>query len=217
MKSRLLALLAAASLFICQGALASTINIFNTGTDAAGNVVPDSTVGDLHYQLIAAPGGAASTIKAVTSASGYPIGPWLGDDTVSRWIGPNTQTLSGPAGLYVYRTQFTLTAAQVAGASLTGFWSGDDGGGPGAGIFLNALNVGAAVSSFSAFDPYSISTGFIVGVNNLDFAVFNFGGPTGLRVMADQARAVPEPASLGLLGLGLLGLAARRRRKAARA
>ena len=91
-------------------------------------------------------------------------------------------------------------------------------------ILLNGAATGFTFPVFngSSFDPFVISTGFVAGVNTLDFLVDNFGGgPTGLRVelsgTADVA-AVPEPATLSsadVAGLMGLGIAWRRRRRTA--
>jgi hypothetical protein len=60
---------------------------------------------------------------------------------------------------------------------------------------------------FPAFiHAWSISTGFIAGVNPLDFIVYDDAGPTAVRVemlgTADAAAviSVPEPATLALFG-----------------
>ena len=217
MKAAIAALFATTLLALAPGAQASTINIFSTGVDAAGNVVANGTPGDLHYTVTSWPAGAPISIAALTSASGYPITApyWMGDDTLSRWIGPAANDAVGPAGTYRYRTEFTLTADQLANASLTGMFATDDS----ASILLNGVSKGIFATSMTTYAAYAINSGFVVGVNTLDFLVKNLsndgfgGGPTGLRVQADAAPAVvPEPAPLALFGVALLGLVASRRK-----
>ena len=59
---------------------------------------------------------------------------------------------------------------------------------------------------------FSISSGLQPGINTLDFLVNNDDGPIGLRVeMRGTASQAPQPASFALLGLGIAGLALRRR------
>ena len=70
---------------------------------------------------------------------------------------------------------------------------------------------------------FTVTTGFLAGLNTLDFVVVNLTGsanPTGLRVTGlagtFDITAVPEAGSLGLFGIGLAGLSfAMRRRKRA--
>lgn len=166
-------------------------------------MLPDSTVGDAHYSLISTPGGM-SAVWVFSSASGLPIRPWLGDNSSSRWIGPdNDAQLDGDVGGFVYRTTCDLTGLSAASALINGVGLG------------YTTSGGQFVAGFAAFQ---VTSGFVAGINTLDFVVNNGGGPTGLRVEmtgnADLQQAVPEPGSLALVGLAIAGLGVARRRKA---
>jgi len=203
--------------------------VFNTGVNSSGMPLPDHTIGDPHYTLFSVPAGSPSTILIRTSVfafdGGYPIPPWLGDDTLSAWIGvnnPDVGEVAGPPGVYDYRTTFDLSGFFPATASISGGWSSDN---DGVKILLNGVDTLNPVTSFTqfmeGFASFSILSGFIPGLNTLDFIVHNGGtgpgnndgdaGATGLRVeMTGTAEArpvsVPEPGTLTLVGIGLAGI-----------
>jgi hypothetical protein len=244
-------LAAAAVSAICFTAVAhaAPIDVFNTGVDANG-LLPNGTLGDPHYSLYPVlsavpqpdPAGASTVLRVVTQANGFPIGPWLLDDTSSRWIGPdsginianhnsggnNDSVVNALPGYYDYRTTFDL--AEVTNhtiVTLAGQWAADNSG---ANIFLNGVSTGDVTTDFSGNAPFqhwtafTITGNFIEGINTLDFIVKNDAGsplltdpnPTGLRVeFLTATDVVPEPATLALFGASLAGLGVLRRRKAA--
>ena len=206
----------------CSTALqvnAAAITLFNTGVDASGTPLPHNTVGDPHYSLISVPGGTTDT-RVITSDGFFPVfpfGPYIADNSTSAWIGPSSDSdLNGPEGDYVYRATFDLTGFDPATAVITGGWSSDDGG---LDILINGSSLGFATADtqFSiGFSFFSVTSGFVAGINTLDFVVNNSGsGHTALRVeMAGSALSVPEPETYAMLlmGLGLVGFMAQRRK-----
>ena len=184
--------------------------LFNTGVDdPSGAVLADNTIGDPHYTLTVVPGGTTD-IRIRTSDSGFPIPPYFGDNTLSRWIGPdNSTSLDGPNGTYIYSTTFNLTGFDPSTAAITGGWATDN---IGPNIFLNGNPVAGPPSlGFSSFTPFSVTSGFNPTVNTLGFRLFNTGGPTALRVEmtggADPlVTPVPEPSTMLLLATGLAGI-----------
>src|SRR5262249_36639317 len=82
-------------------------SLFNTGVDAAHNPLANGSP-EIHYVLV--PPNPVFPLRVATSANGFPIGPWLGDDALSAWIGPATDgSLNGPAGNFDYQLTFSLS------------------------------------------------------------------------------------------------------------
>ena len=152
------------------------IDLYNTGVDNSRNVLGDS-VADPHYTLTTSPAGAV-TPAVTTPGTGWP-GGWVANTTTSRWIGPNSPSANGPVGDYTYKTTFTLPSFSTA--SIVGELSVDD---TITEILINGVSAGNTVplGSYTTISKFSISTGFLVGINTLEFKVNSIGGPTGLRV-----------------------------------
>jgi hypothetical protein len=185
-------------------------DLFNTGVDSYGNALPDRVI-DPHYALTSYPGLA--TLEAVTTPNGYPIGPWAANNAGSRWIGPQTAQAAGPAGTYVYETSFTLAHnADLSTAVITGEGSLDD---YMTNVVINGNSLGSLGLGWARLRSFTIDSGFVTGLNTLEFVVYNSGGPTGLRIdhIAGSYETVSEPSILALIASGLLGVGVVRRRK----
>ena len=222
--------LGAAAAGIMPTAHASTVSLFNTGVDAVGVSRADGSSPDLHYTLTDTSNANAIATIVGTSAGGFPIGPWLADNSSSAWIAPLIQGAGRFGGVngatYDYRTTFDLTGFNPATASISGQWSTDD---TGIDILLNGVSTGQTTpgSSFASWTALNITSGFISGVNTLDFLVSNLAAdccgypsgynPAGLRVeltgTADLATPLPATWTMMLAGLAVFGFAAFRRKK----
>ncbi len=159
--------------------------LFNTGVDDQQKVLAENEP-DPHYELIE-PSVILGAPLATTSAGGFPVPPWLDDSYLSAWISPTADT-NGPGDFedvpnFVYRTTFDLTGVDINGLSIEGQWSSDNGG---LDILVNGVSLGwVNTAQFGAFTPFTLDTGFVAGINSLDFLVNNAGtdpNPTGLRV-----------------------------------
>jgi PEP-CTERM motif len=193
-------------------AMAATITgLFNTGTDASNvALVGGNGVIDPHYQIVSSTSPGFAGQQAVTFQCCY-----AAEDGDSRWIALSGNGSPG-SNTTVYRTTFDLTGFNAATANLSGRWGADNFGT----IFLNGSNTGITVSNFSFLTAFNIASGFVSGINTLDFQIQDFGPPTAFRIddLAGTADlmgggGVPEPASWALMiaGFGLVGGAMRRR------
>jgi hypothetical protein len=192
------------------------LGLFNTGVNGSGIVLPNGTTPDPHYSLVSAPAGTASSTLVRTSSGGYPlppVGPYLGDDSVSAWIGPDSgEQLYGPDGLYDYQTSFTSPVTRTI--VLKGQWATDN---QGVNIDVDGIPTGNTIPYEYGSGPYSFETWTTFtliapvtkGTNSIDFILNNepYSGdpqnPTALRVEFTSV-AIPLPASVWA-GLGLIG------------
>lgn len=214
---RLRIVLLAAGSVLATTAVSNAVPIrtlYNTGVDASG-LPRDNNASELHYRLASVPSGTTN-VRVETSANGFPDPYWLGDNGTSAWIGPDSNlSLHGPDGDYAYHTSFDLSGLDPSTAFITGQWSADNAG---TDILINSISTGSTAAGFGSFYKFTISSGFISGVNTLDFMVNNYpnngqDNPTGLRVEMGGKADVPEPISLAILSSGLLALGMLRRRR----
>lgn len=193
-------------------------DLYNTGVDAGGTPQAHNSL-DTHWDIVSAPvGGTAGDPRVLTSAGGFPIVPWLGDNTESAWIGPNTDDDSNDVpGSYTYETTFTLPEGFNI-AEIIGRYSVDN---LVTDVVLNGNSLGiTSGNQFNAWTDFVIGADapWVEGLNTLQFLVNNGAptGPTGLRVEFTSAVAgfVPTPGALpaGLAMLAAVGARRRRRR-----
>ena len=152
-------------------------DLYNTGVDSSRKILGDS-VADPHYTLAAYPTGTATPAVTTPNNDLAPIN-WIANTQTSRWIGPNTSSSNGPVGDYSYTTTFTLPSfseATIVGQLSVDDWITD--------ILVNGLSVGNPVplSSWTKVSRFSISNGFVVGTNIIEFKLHSVGGPTGLQI-----------------------------------
>jgi hypothetical protein len=210
------ACLAVAMLMAAGAAQANVVTIYNTGYD--GTQLISGGQPDPNYRLVI--GGTTANVGVETS-----IPPsWLHVDpatSISAWIGPNSDgSIFGDADTnYTYRTTFDLSGFDPTTVVITGQWATDDSGY----IKLNNDVTSITSTGFGAWAQFTLSSSdfqFESGINTLDFVVHNGPSappnPTGLRVefTTADATATPEPASLLMIGAGLIALGALRRRRA---
>lgn len=182
--------------------------LFNTGVDGAGvKLTPGST--DTHYKVVE--NGLAQAF-AMTPHSSYATSPTAG----YIW-----QTSDGtPLNVTrTFRTTFTLNSGyDPATAMLFGKWSTDN---YGLDIVLNGVSTGITSPDFLAFRSFQINSGFVAGLNTLDFVVQDVGVISGLSVSdlggTATTTVTPEPSAVALMTAGLVavGVVARRRKRKA--
>jgi hypothetical protein len=226
----LLVMVSLCCLWAVQAEAAPIPGLYDTGVDDSNALLSAGAI-DLHYTLTQSadtrfPGPDAIVVGPATGDPniGYPFapnGPWIDNTPNSQWIAPQEYVFTGfstgtqmSAGDYTYTTTFNLAGLNPATAVITGEWAADDAG---AAILINGNPTGVTypAEAYGAFQSFTISSGFVPGVNTLAFEVLNDeDGPTGLQVddLSGTASPVPEPVSLLFLGAGLVGMAVIKRK-----
>jgi hypothetical protein len=187
---------------VSMASLPSVPGLYGTGVDDLGNQLPVNSM-DSHYVLTGPSSPAYVTLQAGTPRLNN---TWWPLDNSAPWIGPQLNAnQDAPSGDYVYTLTFDLTGFNLANMVISGQWSSDNG----SSIYLNGVNTGFTTpyvpypdGPFTYIYNFTLNSGFVPGLNTLEFHVYNESGPTGLLVQ----NLVPEPATLWALGLGSLVL-----------
>lgn len=202
----LLRILPVALVSLPVAACADPVTFYNTGVAADGSLLAAGTA-DSNYILL-----YSADPNATTAVASSPNAVWITDSS-ANWITPTGNGATDAAeGYYLYQTTLDLTNYDPTTAVLSGCVASDNS----VGIYLNQnfnyTQQYFSETGFSSESCFSITSGFISGINLVDFVVNNTGNdPSGLLVSNTAAYAqaaptpTPEPESLFLLGTGAFG------------
>ena len=183
--------------------LCPTVNLinkqlFSTGMDNNGQPLPLNAQ-DPHYSMTPTFGSYVWPTTPPYVAPAVP-GWWAPpNDNASQWLSPFANWASS-GGTFSYQISFNLSNCAANSVQIAGRWEADNQGQ----IFLNGnLVPGGVINNpgFLAFQNFTINSGFVAGLNTIEFRVVNLGSLTGLRVEFTSATAqccecVPPPGGM---------------------
>jgi hypothetical protein len=232
MNTPVLSVFAALAFTAASANAATLIKNFSTGYDDATNVQLGNGVADSDWAI--APGGTAGSVGATLTAQSSPLpGSYIADNASlnSRWIvipsGAGSFGTEVNPGTYLFQTNVTLLPtdnALTTGIAQLKFAADDnvlDVSINGTSVFTHSDCGCSFYADWTTLNCVGVGL-FQTGNNTITFTVKNnsadpnpmaFRAEGSVAVDACPSTSVPEPASLGLLGGGALGLLTRRRRK----
>ena len=167
--------------------------VWNTGVDFNAAPLPPGA-SDQHWELVVGP-GVAAPLAPVLVAEQHPGGAYF-PSSDSMWIWQDVAGSGTPGSPYVFRLTFDILGLDYRSVSISGAWGVDnDGtisfnGQPPIGTGTFSLT-NAAHDNYNAAHPFSITGGFLAGVNNLDIEVTNVDGPAALNVTGLTLQGTP--------------------------
>jgi hypothetical protein len=186
--------------------IAAPIAVHSTGVNGSDVLVAAGGQASF-WTLATEPAGASEAIGG--NPFRYHNGAYFADTATAAWVAPTASGNAGVGGFYTYQLAFDLTGLDPATASISGIYGTDNDGS----ISLNG-NAPVATTVFAAFGAttaFSLTSGFVAGLNTINVRMNNGGDPTAFFVQFNSATAsalssTPEPPTVLPFCLGLLGL-----------
>ena len=174
-------------------------DLFPTGVDSSGAPLGDG-VSDPNYYIL-----DTKSSGVVMNENNIPAN-WVSHSSNSNWIWE--KATGKPADVTrTFRTTFDLTGLDPNTASISGKWAVDN---QGLDILVNGISTGQTNFGFGELTTFNINSGFVDGLNTLDFVAKDLGHISGFLVdsISGNADAIPQsvPEGSSLLSLLVVGL-----------
>jgi len=178
-----------------------------TGLDASNNLISSGGVNDAHWTVTPDPTYSPTGIPQTV----FPDSPdgaffaWAANGPNSDWIARNANTSDNGPAPYTFSLTFTLTASQLASASISGAWAVDDGGE----LSLNGDQIATLASgAWGSLTSFSVPLGsadFVAGTNTLSITITD-ADQLWEAVRLEGSLSVPEPSTVTLSMIGIMVL-----------